>query len=52
MLVKILSWLILLAIAVGVIWLLVILIPIVLPIIGTIAVIAYAVWFCNGPRIK
>lgn len=52
MLAKILGWLLLLAIVVGIVWLLIILIPIVLPIVGTIAVVAYGIWLCNGPRVK
>ena len=43
MIYKILGWLLLLAAAVGIVWLLVVIIPIIFPIVGTILVLAW--WF-------
>lgn len=49
---KILGWLLLLAVAAGIVCLLVVIVPIVLPWILGIGAVAYGVWLCNGPRGK
>ena len=49
---KILGWLLLLAVAAGIVCLLVVIIPIVLPWVLGIGAVAYFMWLFNGPSGK